>query len=404
MSDPVSGERMKVVFMGSPDFAVPSLDALVESQRYRPTLVVSQPDRPRGRGQTVSPTPVRARALELHIPTITMEKATYADGVRAIAEEKPDVIVVVAFGMILKSDLLDMPARGCVNVHASLLPKYRGVSPIQAAILNGDAITGCTTMLIDEGVDTGDILLQQETPVDMMDTAGTLFDRLAHIGAELLVKTLDGMQDGSVKPKQQNGALATHTKKIKKAHGAIDWTQDAAHLARLVRAMTPWPSAYTTHNGKRLIIEEAQAQQTTRPHPPGTIVSPEPLLVVVRKRRPRNHPPAPRRPPRHDRPRIRCGPPARPWRPLRRPPLRKLIPSGSAAVCAGGSLTRMPRRGTISPCSEAGYSDAFCASITKITRSIQVLRSRAQSHDDFRNVRSDCGQRAVDCRLRHRIC
>ncbi|MDH4037020.1 MAG: methionyl-tRNA formyltransferase [Candidatus Krumholzibacteria bacterium] len=270
---------MRAVFMGSPDFAVPSLDALVESGRYRPTLVVSQPDRPRGRGQTVSPTPVRARAVELHIPTITMEKSSYAEGVRAIAAEKPDVIVVVAFGMILKSDLLDMPPRGCVNVHASLLPKHRGVSPIQAAILAGDEVTGCTTMLIDEGVDTGDILLQQETPVNTSDTAGTLFDRLAHIGAELLVKTLDGISDGSVKPKKQDDALATHTRKIKKTHGEIDWTKDAVHLARLVRAMTPWPSAYTTHNGKRLIIEQASPQQTTIPHPPGTIVSTDPLLV-----------------------------------------------------------------------------------------------------------------------------
>jgi methionyl-tRNA formyltransferase len=271
---------MRVVFMGSPDFAVPSLNALCESGRYRPTLVVSQPDRPRGRGQTVSPTPVRARALELHIPTLTMEKATYAEGVRAIAAEKPDVIVVVAFGMILKSDLLDMPPRGCVNVHASLLPRYRGVSPIQAAILNGDAVTGCTTMLIDEGVDTGAMLLQAQTPIQENDTAGTLFERLADLGAGLLVKTLDGMQDGSVKPVAQDHTLATHTKKIRKSHGEIDWSKDAAYLARLVRAMSPWPSTYTSYQGKRLIIEKVSVLPGEHTDEPGQVVTVAPLVVA----------------------------------------------------------------------------------------------------------------------------
>lgn len=266
--------------MGSPDFAVPSLDALVASGRYRPSLVVSQPDRPRGRGQTVSPTPVRARAAALRIPTITMEKATYADGVRAIAAEAPDVVVVVAFGLILQRDLLDLPPRGCVNVHASLLPRHRGVSPIQAAILAGDAVTGCTTMHIDEGVDTGDILLQEETPVDPEDTAGTLFERLAHLGANLLVKTLDGLQDGSVQPTRQDHAAATTTKKIRKAHGAIDWSRDAAYLARLVRAMSPWPSAYTTHGGNRLIVEEARAGESVADMPAGHIASVDPLVVA----------------------------------------------------------------------------------------------------------------------------
>ncbi|HEX5132740.1 MAG TPA: methionyl-tRNA formyltransferase [Candidatus Krumholzibacteria bacterium] len=277
----MAGGARRVVFMGSPDFAVPSLDALCESRRYRPALVVSQPDRPRGRGQTVSPTAVRARALELGIPTLTMDRATYADGVRAVTAQSPEVIVVVAFGIILRRDLLDLPAHGCVNVHASLLPRHRGVSPIQAAILHGDAETGCTTMLIDEGVDTGDMLLQERTPVLPDDTAGTLTGRLATLGAGLLIRTLDGLFDGSVRPVVQDHALATSTKKIRKVHGAIDWSRDAVAIARQIRAMTPWPSAYTTLDGRRLIITGAVvAGGAAGAGEPGTVVSVDPLLVA----------------------------------------------------------------------------------------------------------------------------
>lgn len=266
--------------MGSPGFAVPSLNALVESQRFAPQLVVSQPDRPRGRGREVSPTPVRQRAIDLGIASMTMSKETYAEGVRAISELKPDIVVVVAFGLILRRDLLDLPRFGCINVHASLLPKYRGVSPIQAAILAGDEVTGCTTMHIDEGVDTGDILLQAETPIADNDTAGTLFGRLAGIGAGLLVKTLDGLVDGTITPQPQAQALATHTKKIKKDHGLIDWTRDAEYLARHVRAMSPWPTAYTFIGETRLIVDEAVVG---RGHHgvPSTVVSLDPLAIAT---------------------------------------------------------------------------------------------------------------------------
>lgn len=267
--------------MGSPDFAVPSLEALCESKRFAPALVVSQPDRPRGRGREVSPTPVRQRAIERGIASIEMSKETYADGVRVITEIKPDIIVVVAFGLILRRDLLDLPKYGCINVHASLLPKYRGVSPIQAAMLAGDAVTGCTTMHIDEGVDTGDMLLQAETPIELSDTAGTLTDRLASIGATLLITTLDGLIDGSVKPQQQDHARATHTKKIKKEHGAIDWSRDAAYLSRLVRAMSPWPTAYTFHGKHRLIVVDATASGARSNAKPGTVVGLDPIAVTT---------------------------------------------------------------------------------------------------------------------------
>ncbi|MCI0452111.1 MAG: methionyl-tRNA formyltransferase [Candidatus Latescibacteria bacterium] len=266
--------------MGSPDFAVPSLDALVESKRFAPLLVASQPDKPRGRGREVSPTPVRQRAIERGIPSMTMSKETYADGVRVITEARPDIVVVVAFGLILRRDLLDFPEYGCINVHASLLPKLRGVSPIQAAILAGEKTTGCTTMHIDEGVDTGDMLLQDETPILDTDTAGTLSDRLAELGAKLLIKTLDGLIDGSVKPRAQDHTLATHTKKIKKAHGAIDWTRDAAYLARHVRAMSPWPTAYTYIGATRLIVEEAAPGSPQR-GAPGVVISLDPLTVAT---------------------------------------------------------------------------------------------------------------------------
>jgi methionyl-tRNA formyltransferase len=267
--------------MGSPDFAVPSLDALQQSGRYRPLLVVSQPDRPRGRGRAVDPTAVRKRATELGIPTLTMTKETYAPGVEAVREVRPDAIIVVAFGLILRRDLLDMPRFGCINVHASLLPRHRGVSPIQAAILAGDSITGCTTMRIDEGVDTGNILLYAETPVTPDDNAGTLTARLAVLGAELLVRTLDGVFDGSIHEVAQDNAQATVTKKIRKHHGLIDWTKSAVELERRVRAMTPWPSAYTFHHDRRLQIDAAAVRPAAgKDAAPGTVVSLDPLLVA----------------------------------------------------------------------------------------------------------------------------
>jgi methionyl-tRNA formyltransferase len=270
----------RIVFMGSPDFAVPSLNALVDSGRYRPQLVVSQPDRPRGRGRAVDPTAVRQRALDLGIPTLTMTKETYAAGVETVREAKPDAIIVVAFGLILRRDLLDMPPFGCINVHASLLPKYRGVSPIQAAIVAGDAVTGCTTMRIDEGVDTGNILLRGEMPIEPTDNAGTLTARLALLGAELLVRTLDGVFDGSMQEVVQDGTHATVTKKIRKHHGLIDWSLGATELERRIRAMTPWPSAYTFHHGRRLQIDAARAAPREAKAAPGTVLSLKPLLVA----------------------------------------------------------------------------------------------------------------------------
>ncbi|MCZ6765784.1 MAG: methionyl-tRNA formyltransferase, partial [bacterium] len=182
-----------VVFMGSPDFAVPTLEALMAASDFDVVCVVSQPDRPRGRGKKILPTPVRACAERHGIATLQMSKARYGPVAAEIATLAPDFLVVTAFGIILKPDLLDLARFGCVNLHASLLPKYRGVSPVQAAILNGDAETGCTTMMVDEGVDTGDILLTAVTATRSDDTAGKLEARLSEIGAPLVVKTLRGL-------------------------------------------------------------------------------------------------------------------------------------------------------------------------------------------------------------------
>jgi len=190
-------------------------------------------------------------------------------------------VVVVAFGIILKSDLLDLPRLGCVNVHASLLPRHRGVSPIQAAILAGDDVTGCTTMRIDEGIDTGDVLLESRVRVEPGETAGGLSERLARMGADLLVRTIDGLVDGTVAPRPQGEDGATYTHKIQKADGEIDWSLPAIDVDRRIRAMTPWPSAFTTLAGRRLIVVEAAPRQIdTGGSRPGSVLSTRPLLVA----------------------------------------------------------------------------------------------------------------------------
>jgi methionyl-tRNA formyltransferase len=267
--------------MGSPDFAVPTLDALVESERFRPVAVVTQPDRGRGRGKKLSPTPVKKRATAIGLPVREMSRDNYTEIAGWVGDLAPDVIVVVAFGIILRADLLELPTHGCVNVHASLLPKYRGVSPVQAAILAGDPVTGCTTMKIDEGIDTGDVLLRESLDIRPDDTAGTLTDRLAALGAGLIVRTLDGLLDGSVVPRPQPDEGSSYVKKIKKTHGRIDWTRDALDVERRIRAMTPWPSAYAFHGEKRLIVIRAVADPAAaHEEEPGTVLSLDPLTVA----------------------------------------------------------------------------------------------------------------------------
>ena len=266
--------------MGSPVFAVSTVDALVHAPEFDVVLIVTQPDRPKGRGQKLAPTPVKAYGLGRAVTVAAMTKQNYTDVVAEIRALEPDFVVVASFGIILKRDLLELPRHGCVNLHASLLPKYRGVSPIQAAILAGDTETGCTTMLMDEGIDTGAVLLAESVPIGATDTAGTLERKLSALGAPLVTKTLKGLLDGSVRPVAQDESGASYTRKIRKEHGAIDWSKGAVEIERRVRAMLPWPSAQTGFAGKRLIVLEAAVAHGAG-GAPGTVLSTSPLIVAT---------------------------------------------------------------------------------------------------------------------------
>jgi methionyl-tRNA formyltransferase len=271
-----------VVFMGTPDFAVPTLNALHRSP-FDLRLVVTQPDRPRGRGRKLTPPPVKSAAEKIGCQIIQppdIRKPEACDQLRALA---PDFLVVAAFGQILPQSVLDIPRYGPVNVHASILPRYRGPAPIQWAIIRGETVTGITTILMDHGVDTGDMLLTAETPIRADDTAATLHNRLAGIGAEVLVETLLGLADGSVRPRAQNHALATYAPMLTKKSGCIDWTRSAQQIDALIRAVTPWPGAYCQYENHRLKIHKAKAIPGTAGQAPGTVVAgfPDELRIAT---------------------------------------------------------------------------------------------------------------------------
>lgn len=243
---------MRIVFMGTPDFALPSLKALLSQDDFEIVGVITQPDRARGRHSQLTPCPVKAFALEQGLDVYTFEKVRARIGRETIESLKPDVLVTAAFGQILSQRILDIPPLGCVNVHGSLLPKYRGAAPIQWSIINGDHTTGITTMLTEKGVDCGDILLQHTVEIDPGETAGELFDRLSHLGGQVLVDTLRGLLGKTITPQKQNDALATHCPMMTKANGQIDWNQSAQEVHNLVRGVNPWPGAYF-HHGDRII-------------------------------------------------------------------------------------------------------------------------------------------------------
>ena len=249
---------MKIVFMGTPDFSVPVLEALVKAG-HQVEAVVTQPDKPKGRGKAVLMTPVKEKAMELGIPVYQPVKVREPEFVEVLKELKPDVMVVVAFGQILPKAVLDIPPYGCVNVHASLLPAYRGAAPIQWAVMNGDEVSGVTIMKMDEGLDTGDMLTKVEVPLAADETGGSLFDKLAAAGAKLLVETLPRLEKGEVTPEKQPEISTTeYARMIKKEDGKIDWTKSAVEIERQIRAMSPWPSAFTKVNGKNLKIWDAK--------------------------------------------------------------------------------------------------------------------------------------------------
>lgn len=247
---------MRVVFMGTPDFAVGTLEALVDAG-HQVVGVVTQPDKPKGRGKNMQFPPVKETALAHNLPVYQPVKVKEEAFVEILREMAPDVIVVVAFGQILSKEILDMPKYGCVNVHASLLPKYRGSAPIQWAVINGEKESGVTTMLMNEGIDTGDMLKKVVVPLDEKETGGSLFDKLAGEGARLLVETLKELEQGTATRTPQQDQEATHAKMLDKKLGLIDFSKSAVEIERLIRGLNPWPSAYTALNKKTLKIWEA---------------------------------------------------------------------------------------------------------------------------------------------------
>jgi len=240
---------IRIVFMGTPEFAVPSLRALAASG-YWIAAVVSQPDRPQGRKQLLMPTPVKAAAEELGIPVLQPERVRRPEAVEAIAAYKPDLIVTAAYGQILPKSLLDLPRLGCINVHGSLLPKYRGGAPIQRAIMNGETVTGVTIIYMAEGLDTGDMISRVEVPIEPDDTAGTLFAKLSEAGAGLLVRTLPGIIAGTARAVPQNDAEATYAPNLTREDERLDWSRGAKQLYDQVRGLLPFAGGYTLLNGE----------------------------------------------------------------------------------------------------------------------------------------------------------
>ena len=247
---------MKVVFMGTPDFAVSTLEAIYEAG-HEIVLVVTQPDKPRGRGKEMQFPDVKVWALEHDLPVYQPVKIKEEEAIEYLRRYEADVFVVAAFGQILPKAILDMPPLGCVNVHASLLPKYRGAAPIQWAVINGDKVSGVTTMQMGVGLDDGDMLLKEEVELAEDETGGSLFDRLAIVGGKLCVETIEGLEAGTVKAVPQNEDEATHVGMIKKSMGEMDFEKSAVELERLIRGLNPWPSAFTKLNGKTLKVWKA---------------------------------------------------------------------------------------------------------------------------------------------------
>jgi methionyl-tRNA formyltransferase len=251
-------QSLDLVFCGTPRFAVPTLEKLVEAG-FRVHLVVTQPDRPKGRGLELVPSPVKESALRLNLPVIQPERIKVNDEFRAqLTALRPGAIIVVGYGRIVPQWMLDLPPLGNINLHASLLPKYRGAAPIQWAIASGETVTGVTTMRIDAGLDTGDILLQQELPITPADTAETLAPRLASIGADLVVETLRGLEARTLHPRPQDNTRASLAPILKKEDGRIDFSRSAADIINRIRGFQPWPGAYTKFRGKTLQILKAQ--------------------------------------------------------------------------------------------------------------------------------------------------
>jgi methionyl-tRNA formyltransferase len=264
----------RIVFMGTPEFAVPSLEALI-CGTYRVVAVYTQPDRKAGRGQGFASSPVKQLALSNGLEVVQPENLRVAGAVEKLASFVPDLIVVAAFGQILPSEVLALPKFGCINVHPSLLPRYRGASPIATAILQGDEITGVTIMLLDVGMDTGPILSRKEVSISADDTTGSLAAKLAKVGAQLLMETLPLWIEGRIKPQPQEESQASYSKVINKGDGEMDWQLTALELWRRVRAFDPWPGCYARWRGKRLKLSKVVPLQGDKPGEPGKVIGGE---------------------------------------------------------------------------------------------------------------------------------
>ena len=264
---------MKVIFMGTPDFSVGTLEALIEAG-HEVALVVTQPDKPKGRGGKMQYTPVKEVAVAHNIPVYQPKRIREPECIEELRKYNADIMVVIAFGQILPKEILEMTPYGCVNVHASLLPSYRGAAPIQWAVINGEKVSGVTTMQMNEGLDTGDMLLKVEIPLDEKETGGSLHDKLAEAGARVCVETLDALKAGTVTPEKQGDSPTAYAKMLDKHMGKIDWKMSAKEIERLIRGLNPWPSAYTrwNENDKGMKIWEAEVAEGQTDKAAGTVV------------------------------------------------------------------------------------------------------------------------------------
>jgi len=269
---------MKVIFMGTPEFAVPSLQALIDSEDEI-VAVVCQPDKPKGRGLEVAAPPTKILAEKHSVPVLQPQKIKTEEFFNELKSYKPDLICVAAYGKILPKNILDLPPSGCINVHASLLPKYRGAAPINWTIIRGEKITGITTMKMDEGMDTGDMLLKKELKVEDEDTGETLSQKLCHVGAELLIETLTLLKEGKLNPIPQDNSQATYAPMLKKEDGKIDWQKPAEEIRNLIRGILPWPGAYTTLDGKLLKIYRANVSDSNGK--PGEVIKSDSHILRI---------------------------------------------------------------------------------------------------------------------------
>lgn len=272
---------MNIIFMGTPDFSVPSLNSLVNAGHHI-IGVVTQPDKPKGRGKEVQFTPVKQAALAYGFQVYQPIKVKDEEFVNQLKKLEPDVIVVIAFGQLLSKEILELPRYGCINIHASLLPKYRGAAPIQWSIIDGEKHTGVTTMYMEEGLDTGDILDTVEIPIEEKETGGSLHDKLAIIGADLIIQTLDNLEKGVSKRIKQDDLLSNYAKMIDKKLGLIDFSMRAVEIERLIRGLNPWPSAYTKLNDKTLKMWEATVIDKEYPGDNGEVVDITKDMIIIK--------------------------------------------------------------------------------------------------------------------------